>query len=164
MRYEPKRSPKDDYMKYFKLARYYVQAKYKISLEELEILLYLYSEDYFGRKEYAWYANLHSYAQQRMDPLLDKGMIEVFRRRRGAKREIYCLSDLARAACRMFYKTISGDHLYPENATSNPLFKVNIDKKDIKFKKAMLDMNAATKQLRHPAHVSRQWHVRSKTS
>jgi len=164
MQYEPKRKPQEDYMKYFKLARHYIQAKYKISLEELEILLYLNSEDYFGRREYAWYANLHSFAQQRMDPLLDKGMIEVFRRKHGSQREIYCLSSLARSVCRAFYKTISGDHLYPENELSNPLFKKNIDKNDIKFKKAMLDLNTATKQLRHPSHVSRRWHVRSKTS
>ena len=38
-----------DYLKYWRVIRYYVKAKYSISTGELDMLLFLYSEDYFSK-------------------------------------------------------------------------------------------------------------------
>lgn len=44
MSYKP--NPSSDYLKYWKVIRYFIKAKYKISTGELDMLLFLYSEKY----------------------------------------------------------------------------------------------------------------------
>ena len=41
-----------DYLKYWRVIRYYVKAKYNISTGELDMLLFLYSEDYFSKDKF----------------------------------------------------------------------------------------------------------------
>ena len=40
---------KNDYLKYWRVIRYFVKAKYGLSTADLEVLLFLYSEKYFGK-------------------------------------------------------------------------------------------------------------------
>ena len=42
--------PSTDYLKYWRVVRYYIRAKYKISTADLDILLFLYSEEYLKKK------------------------------------------------------------------------------------------------------------------
>ena len=45
-------SNKSDYLKYWRVIRYFVKAKYGLSTVELDMLLFLYSEDIFSRKRF----------------------------------------------------------------------------------------------------------------
>ena len=39
----------NDYLKYWRVVRYFIKIKYGISTGELDMLLFLYSEKYFGK-------------------------------------------------------------------------------------------------------------------
>jgi hypothetical protein len=45
-------SRKDDFLKYWRVIRFYVKRKYKINTEELDVLLFLYSEEYFNKDKF----------------------------------------------------------------------------------------------------------------
>ena len=42
------KSRQKDYLKYWRVIRYFVMRKYKINTQELDMLLFLYSEEYFN--------------------------------------------------------------------------------------------------------------------
>ena len=70
-----------DYLKYWRVIRYYVKAKYNISTGELDMLLFLYSEDYFSKDKFKEFDELLSWNVNRFDKLLRDCWIEVFRKR-----------------------------------------------------------------------------------
>ena len=64
---------KSDYLKYWRVVRYYVKAKYNLSQADLDILLFLYSESYFSRDKFAEFDSLLSWNETRFDKLLKDG-------------------------------------------------------------------------------------------
>ena len=44
--------PKNDYLKYWKVIRYFAKAKYKLNTSDLDMLFFLYSEKYFGKQQF----------------------------------------------------------------------------------------------------------------
>ena len=47
-----------DYLKYYRVIRHYFCAKYKITYPDLELLFFLYSEQYFSTKDFEQYNEL----------------------------------------------------------------------------------------------------------
>ena len=45
-------SKNHDYLKYWKVIRYFAQAKYGIKSADLDMLLFLYSEKYFSKTQF----------------------------------------------------------------------------------------------------------------
>ena len=80
MEYE-KRMPNNDYLKYWRVVRYYVKAKYGLSTPDLEMLLFLNGEKYFDKDKFHEFNKLISWDRHRFDRLLRDGWIEVFRKR-----------------------------------------------------------------------------------
>lgn len=68
-----------DYMKYWRIVRYYYMAKYKISESTLELLLYLYSEKYFTESSMYIFAQTLVWDKARMSKLKKDGWIEIHR-------------------------------------------------------------------------------------
>ena len=52
---------KHDYLKYWRVVRYFVKAKYGITTAELEMLLFLYSEKYFSKDKFHEFDELISW-------------------------------------------------------------------------------------------------------
>ena len=63
-------SKNQDYLKYWKVIRYYVQAKYGIKSADLDMLLFLYSEKYFGKQQFNDFDKLLSWDINRFNRLL----------------------------------------------------------------------------------------------
>ena len=47
----------NDYLKYWRVVRYIIKIKYGISTGELDMLLFLYSEKYFGKEKFKEFQN-----------------------------------------------------------------------------------------------------------
>ena len=47
-----------DYLKYWRVVRYFIKAKYKLTQEDLDMLLFLYSEKYFDKSKFKEFNNL----------------------------------------------------------------------------------------------------------
>ena len=68
-----------DYLKYFKIVRKFIQSKYKLNLQDLEILLYLSSEGYFSKQVFSDYKQIFPWEKDRIKRLTEEGWINIFR-------------------------------------------------------------------------------------
>ena len=75
-----------DYLKYWRVVRYYIKSKHGLTQADLDVLLFLYSEKYFDKDKFQEFNELLSWDVKRFDKLLKDKWIEVFRKRQGKKR------------------------------------------------------------------------------
>ena len=104
-----------DYLKYWRVVRYFVKSKYKISTGELDMLLFLYSEKYFGKDKFKEFDELLSWNVNRFDQLLKRGWIEVFRKRVGKNKTLYSLSFKANRMIHSIYEKLEGGSIPESN-------------------------------------------------
>ena len=141
----------NDYLKYWRIIRYFIKIKYGITTGELDMLLFLYSEKYFGKEKFKEFDELLSWNVNRFDQLLKKGWIEVFRKRVGKHKTLYTLSFKANKMIDSIYKKLNGQEI-PESPTSNPMFKSNVSYTDKVYRNMIKEMNKFIRQQRHLAH------------
>ena len=68
-----------DYLKYWRVVRYYIKSKHGLTQADLDVLLFLYSEKYFDKDKFQEFNELLSWDVKRFDKLLIEKWIEVFR-------------------------------------------------------------------------------------
>tara|TARA_R110001592_G_scaffold79020_1_gene236576 strand:- start:2452 stop:2934 length:483 start_codon:yes stop_codon:yes gene_type:complete len=141
-------TPSHDYLKYWRVIRFWVQAKYKLTTPDLEMLLYLYSEDIFNKKQFKKYEELMSWDVQRFKRLLKNEWIHVWRKRHGAQGALYELTYKGKRIITMIYKKLNGEEI-AETAHSNPLFRHDCSYMDKVYRNTIVEMNAFIKQQRH---------------
>ena len=84
--------PTHDYLKYWRVIRYWVKAKYGLSTPDLEMLLFLYSEQMFNKTQFTKYEELMSWDVKRFGRLLKDDWIHVWRKRKGNETTLYELT------------------------------------------------------------------------
>jgi hypothetical protein len=102
---------KSDYLKYWRVVRYYIKTKYKLSESDLEMLLFLYSEKYFGRYRFIEFQKLLPWDNVRFYKLMKSGWIEMFRQKRVGHMAIYQLSHKANKMIETIYKILDGEDI-----------------------------------------------------
>ena len=137
-----------DYLKYWRVIRYFIKAKYKLTTADLDMLLFLKSEVYFGRDKFEEFNNLLSWDEARFKRLIRDGWIEVFRKRMGHRKTVYCLSYKTKRVVDSIYKKLSGEEI-PTSQTSNPMFAKNVCYSDKVYRQMIIEMNKFIKQQRH---------------
>lgn len=144
---------KRDYMKYWRVIRYYVGRQYGISQPHLELILFLYSEGYFSKDKFDEFNNLISWDHQRFKNLRRDGWIELFRRKVGNYAALYQLTDKAKKAVRCVYDKLEGEEL-AETARRNPMFRHDASYMDKVYRNMIKEMNKTIRQQRRPFPVS----------
>lgn len=116
---------KHNHLKYWRVVRYWAKRKYNISMEELEMLLYLYDIPLFSRKEFKQFEGLLAWDKTRLNYFISKGWIIVWREHKGYSKEskLYELSTSAKRICSSVYKKLTQEEHIPENPQNNPVFK-----------------------------------------
>tara|TARA_R100000781_G_scaffold114918_1_gene87860 strand:+ start:449 stop:880 length:432 start_codon:yes stop_codon:yes gene_type:complete len=137
-----------DYLKYWRVIRYFVKAKYKLSQADLDVLLFLYSEKYFAKADFDNYNELLSWDKHRFDNLLRDKWIEVFRKRVGNNKTIYQLSYKSDRLIKSIYKKLEGEEI-PTSVTGNPMFRHNVSYTDKVYRNMIKEMNKFIRQQRH---------------
>jgi hypothetical protein len=143
-----KKAPSNDYLKYWRVLRYFFQSKYNLTASDLEVLLFLYSERYFSKDKFKEFDELLSWDVKRFNSLLTRGWIGVFRKRKGKHKALYELSYKSRRMLGSLYKKLNGEEI-PESMTSNPLLYKNVSYSDKIYRNMILEMNKVIKQQRH---------------
>ena len=138
----------NDCLKYWRVIRYFIKAKYGLTTADLDMLLFLYSEDIFSKEKFEEFDNLLSWDTDRFDRLLRDGWIEVFRRRRKKFKTLYGVSFKAQRVINSIYKKLSGEEI-PTSQSANPMFAKNVKFTDKVYRKMILEMNASIRQQRH---------------
>ncbi len=140
-------SKNQDYLKYWKVIRYYVQAKYGIRSADLDMLLFLYSEKYFGKQQFNDFDKLLSWDINRFNRLLSDGWISVFRKRQGNKKTLYELSYKGKRMISSVYKKLNGEEI-PMSESVNPMFAKNVSFSDKVYRNMIIRMNKYIREQR----------------
>jgi len=143
-----RKSPPQDYLKYWRVVRYFIKAKYGLTQADLDILLFLYSEKYFSKDKFDEFDELISWDEDRFDKLLRDGWLNVFRKKVGNRRTVYEPSYKARRVVGLVYKKLNGEEL-PEHPSVNPLFKNSASYMDKVYRNYIIEMNKFIRQQRH---------------
>jgi len=130
--------------------RYYIKMKYKLNTGDLDMLLFLYSEDYFSKDKFKEFDKLLSWNVTRFDRLLRDGWIEVFRKRVGKNKALYELSYKGKRVVNSIYKKLNGDEI--PSSEHNPIFHRNVSYTDKVYKNFIKEMNKSIKQQQRLSH------------
>ena len=139
---------KSNYLKYWRVIRSFIKAKYKLSQAELDVLLFLRDEKYFSKDKFEEFNNLLSWDVNRFDKLLRDKWIEVFRKRQGKSKTLYSLSYKSQRILTSIYNKLSGEEI-PTSQSANPMFAKNVSYSDKVYRNMILEMNKFIKQQRH---------------
>ena len=139
---------KSDYLKYWRVVRQFIKVKHKLSQSDLDILLFLKSEEYFSKDKFKEFDDLISWERNRFERLRQEGWIEVFRKRMGKRKALYQLSQKAKRVTTSIYKYLNGKEI-PTSNDGNPMFLRNVSYTDKVYRNFITEMNAFTRQQRH---------------
>ncbi len=120
-RHYTRRQVKNDFLKYWRVVRRYTQIKYDLSEQDLEVLLYLYSEGLFTYYDYKEYTNTMSWDIKRFARLKEDGWIHMWHDKYRGSYRLYELTRHGRHVCTNLYKQLNGEVEIPENSKHNPL-------------------------------------------
>ena len=114
---------KNDYMKHWKIVRNLAKARYGLTVPDLDMMFFLYSEEYFTKEKYREFEKLLRWESIRFDRLLKDGWIENYKIKKKSARSIYGLSFKGQRAIGSLYSQLNGG-LFPEDIRINPLIKI----------------------------------------
>lgn len=126
-----------DYLKYWRVVRYYIKKKYNLTTAELELLLFLKTEGRFSREDFQKFNEVVSWNKDRFEKLRQEGWIVVFRKRHGKHRALYELSYKSKRVIASVYSKLNGDEI-PTSVFSKNKYTDKVYRNFIK-------------QLRHPS-------------
>ncbi|MGB4734437.1 MAG: hypothetical protein WBH19_08730 [Candidatus Nanopelagicales bacterium] len=137
-----------DYLKYWRVIRYFIKAKYGLNQADLDMLLFLNSEDIFSRDKFKEFDNILAWDVSRFERLRKDAWIEVFRNRMGNKKALYQVSYKTQRVIDSIYKKLNGEEI-PSTQQGNPMFARNVSYSDKIYRNMIIEMNKFIKQQRH---------------
>lgn len=140
---------KSDYLKFWRVVRYYIKAKHGLTESDLDILLFLSSEGYFDKDKFSEFDNLISWNKNRFEDLRQAGWIEVFRKRDVSKKKkaLYQLSYKAKNVINEIYSKLNGDEI-PTSLSQNPMYDRNASFNDKVYRHFIKLMNLYVQKTR----------------
>lgn len=141
------KQPPPNYLKYWKVVKYFVQVKYNLKSAEIDMLLFLYAEEKFSKDKFREFEMIMVWDFDRFKRLRKDGWIDSFRKFKGRTKALYELSDKGKAVCKLIYDKLSGDEM-PETYQHNPLFKKRVPRCQRVYAEMIIKMNEETKRLR----------------
>ena len=112
-----------NFLKYWRIVRYYITRKYDITLQDLELLLFFYDEPIFSREEFNKYCSVLKWSNGRMNEFLEKGIIKKWRDGTGRVSNMYELTAKSKLICNHTYKKLLQEESISENPQHNPVMK-----------------------------------------
>lgn len=141
------KSPPNDYLKFWRVIRYYMKMKHGLSQADLDVILFLYSEGYFSKDKFDEYAQIVSWSKDRFKDLHRDGWIETFRRRSFNGKALYQLSYKATRMVLDIYRKLNGEEI-PTSLAANPMFHKNVSYSDKVYRNMIILMNQHCKEQR----------------
>ena len=140
-----------NFMKYWKVIRQYYKTKFKLSQSDLDMLFFMYSEDYFTANRFKEFSRIIGWDKNRFMRMRDSGWFEIFRKATGNTAAIYIMSDKGRHLVDDIYRKLNG-HDLPATICNNPMIKRKARYSD----KVMVDMIAEMREYNRENYVKRQ--------
>lgn len=140
----------DNYLKYWRVIRKFVQVQYGLTQCDLDMLFFLYSEKYFGRDKFDEFDKLLGWDVMRFQRLVKEEWLVKFRNQVGKRRALYKLTHKAESMIQSVYRKLSGEEI-PVSSVGNRIFMKNVPYTDKVYRDMILDMNKTIKQRRRLA-------------
>lgn len=137
--------PKYNFLKYWKVVRKWATVKYDMTLSDVEVMLFLYDEGIWKKKDFLNATSIHSWEKGRLERFIRRGWIRVFREGKGYKghARLYEMTPAAKRICRSIYLKVTQEEAIPENIQNNPIFKKTDETYILKvYRSAIKRMNA----------------------
>ena len=117
--------PSHNYLKHWRVVKYWVKKKYELSEADLEMLLFLYDEGLWGWRDFDDFQSIYPWDNKRFYRLKENGWIREWRKRDSWRNieALYEISAKGRRMCTEVYKKLSGETDFSEVAQKNPVFK-----------------------------------------
>lgn len=139
------REKKYNFLKNWRIVRYYIKRKYDLSSTELEVLLYLYDTDLFTKKEFIKFANTINWQRSKFSEMCNDGYIRLWREKEGRESALYELTKKAKLICNQVYKKLTGEEVISEDPYVNCVFKSD-NFQDKIYRQLIKKMNVSTKE------------------
>jgi len=136
-----------NYLKYWRVVRYFINAKYGISQPDLEMLIFLYDEPYFTRAKFKEFDKVFSWDKDRFNRLVRNGWVEKVSVESKSRLGVYNLTYKAKRIVGYAYSLIEGKE-FPTDDQNNPVFKRNVSFTDKMYRNVMMEINEAQRQHR----------------
>jgi DNA-binding MarR family transcriptional regulator len=134
-----------NFLKYWRVVKYYIKDKYEISDSVLEMLLFLYDENVFTKATFNEFARTMSWDKNRFSKLVEAGFIKKWRDRKQTQRSsLWELTIKSKRICNHLYKKLTQEEEISENPYRNEIFKGN-SHMDRVYKDIIRAMNAKTR-------------------
>lgn len=138
-----------NYLKYWRVVRYFVNAKYGIRQPDLEMLIFLYDEPYFTKAKFKEFDKVFSWDKDRFDRLIKNGWVEKVSVESKSRLGVYNLTFKAKRIIDYVYSLLEGKE-FPTTADNNPVFKRDCSFTDKMYKQVMMQINEVQRQHRAP--------------
>jgi len=142
--------PKHDYLKYWKVVKYWARKKYNLSSADIDMLLFLYTEGLFTRSKYLEYENIFKWDNDRFARLMREGFIHNWVKKNWGEEKKYELTFKARKMCASIYRKLNGEEPISETPQHNPIFKASARYTDKVHAMAIKKFNQESRQRHAP--------------
>jgi hypothetical protein len=125
MRTRPRPEPPYDFFKYgFRITTYF-QHRYKLTKQEFEMLLFLYSEQQFTKQKYDEFENVVAWNKNRFDKLKREGWVDTIINSKLI--HFFEISFKGKKMITDYYDAIMGDKIpFSVNSTVNPMMRADL--------------------------------------
>jgi hypothetical protein len=141
-----RKQPLYDYLKYYRVVRYWVKTKYGVNITDMEFFMFLYSEKLFSHPQFREYECVFPWDNDRFNRYLRDGWIIKWRENIKNKGALYELSHKGKHLITSIYKKLNGEDVISESNRQNPLFNANRSYTDNMYKRAIKNMNLNYKE------------------
>ena len=136
-----------NYLKYWRVVRYFINAKYGISQPDLEMLIFLYDEPYFTGAKFKEFNKVFSWDKDRFNRLRRNGWVEKVSVESKSRLGVYNLSFKAKRIIGYVYAILEGIE-FPTMPENNPVFKRNVSYNDKVYRNAMMEIKEVQRKRR----------------
>jgi hypothetical protein len=140
--------PKQDFMKYWRVIRYWAKVKYNVSTPDIEMMFFLYSEDIFSKKKFEEFERVMSWDTKRFDRLVKEEWIVVWRKRKGRQATLYRLSYKGQSLIKTLYRKLNGEEI-GVSPSINPLFRDDASYMEKQYRLMIEELNEFIQRQRH---------------
>ena len=136
-----------NYLKYWRVVRYFIQSKYGITQPDLEMMLFLYDEPYFTKAKFKEFDKVFSWDKDRFERLRRNGWVEKVSVESKSRLGVYNLTYKAKRVVGYAYALLHGKE-FPTDDQNNPVFKRNVSFTDKMYRNVMMQINEVQRQHR----------------
>lgn len=133
-----------NFLKYWRVIKYYVKNKYELTEAEIDMILFLYDENVFTKDMFNDFADTMSWDKNRFSSMVEDGYIKKWRDRKETQRSnLWMLTIKSKRICNHLYKKLMQEETISEDPYRNEIFKGNTYMDKV-YKNVIKKMNSST--------------------